>query len=884
MRKHILWVILFFITKLAPAQSLITGRVVSTDKAGVTGMNILVHPKNNPTGIISYAISDAKGNFRLEFTSKDDSVGISTRSLTHRDTTIWIANRNQELKLVLPVHVREIKEVQVNSRPITSKKDTLTYLVSAFAQVKDQSIGDVIGKMPGFEVDPDGKIFYQGNPIQKYYIEGLDLLENRYAIANKNLPHGSVGSVEVLENHQPIKALQSNVFSNGTSLNLKLKKNVAVTGTARTGIGLPWIARDVNITPMLFNAKQQLIASFQSNNIGDDLNTQNNPLQFSNGVLDGMGNLKPELLGITTINKPQIDRQKYLDNNANLLSYNHLLKITSLTELKINAGFYHDQQHESGTKISKYYLSDNEFNLKEIADNHYYSNNLSANFTLTQNATKRYLKNQLSFNRFWDYETGIILNPDKLEQKAETPHTSVSNSFDLLIPHKKNFFRIYSTIDYNNSPQKLSFWPGVFVNEINDGESYLKTVQNFTQEELIGQNFLRFTLSRKPWSFDTEVGLKLELQNQRSFIEKDNQILDADSLNNDYRWSSYELYCNENFRYEKGNLRLGIETPFRLLFYEFKDVYHHSFGPSERFLFSPRFWINYDLNGYWSGSASVRHSKTLGEASQLTQGYIITGYRNMQKRSDKLDDKENFSYSAGLKYKNPVSGFFSSWTWIHNQSNKSLLYKNKLLAGGLFFYEAVEDNNRAISDNVATENSWFNSRRRITFNLKGNYLRSKREYLFNETKGWLQNQTILLQPGIGFNCWKKLGLDYNMKFSLSMQRNMQANTTIIGQTHKFSFYYYPSNNHWLGANLEYYLYGQQQEIKNGEFFTNITYTFKPENSRFQYKIRCSNLLNSSEIVDYIYSDVALFESHYSIRPREIMFTVSFALNQLKSKN
>lgn len=881
MRKHILWVILFFITRLALAQSLITGRVVSTDKAEVPGIIILAHPKNKPDQIVTYSFTDEKGAFRLEYSGKDDSLGISIKSLTHRDTSVYIVNSSQMLNFVVPVQNHEIREFTVNAPAITGRKDAITYLVSKFAQVKDQSIGDVIGKMPGFEVTSEGQVLYQGNPIQKYYIEGMDLLENRYSIANKNLPYQDVGSVEVLENHQHIKALENKIFSNGRSINLKLKKNVAVTGTARTGLGIPWLLRDLNITPMLFNVKQQMIASFQSNNIGDDLNTQNNPLEFSNGVLDGMGNLKPELLRITSINKPQIDRQKYLDNNANLLSYNHLLKITSLTELKINAGFYHDRQHESGTKISKYYLSDNEFNLKEIADNHYYSNNLSANFTLTQNATKRYLKNQLSLNRFWDYETGIILNPDKLEQKAETPHTSVSNSFDLLIPHKKNFFRIYSTIDYNNSPQKLSFWPGVFMNEINDGENYFETVQNFTQEELIGQNYLRFTLSRKPWSVDTEVGVKFEFQNQRSFIEKDNQRINADSLNNDYRWSSYELYCTENFRYEKGNLRLGIETPFRLLFYEFKDVYHQSFGPSERFLFSPRFWVNYDLNGYWAGSASVRHSKNLGDASQLTQGYVITGYRNMQKRSDKLDEKENFSYSAGIKYKNPVSGFFSSWTWIHNQSTKSLLYKNKLLAGGLFFYEAVEDKNHAISDNVATENSWFNSRRRITFNLRGNYLRNKREYLFNETKGWLQNQTILLQPGIGLNCWKKLGLDYNMKFSLSLQKNLQAQTTITGQNHKISFYYYPSNNHWLGANFEYYLYGQQQQLKNGEFFTNITYTFKPENSRFQYKIRCSNLFNSTEIVDYLYSDVALFESHYHIRPREIMFTVSFALNRLK---
>jgi hypothetical protein len=40
---------------------------------------------------------------------------------------------------------------------------------------KRPSIGDVLKEIPGIEVLPDGK--YQGKAINKYYIEGLDLLE-----------------------------------------------------------------------------------------------------------------------------------------------------------------------------------------------------------------------------------------------------------------------------------------------------------------------------------------------------------------------------------------------------------------------------------------------------------------------------------------------------------------------------------------------------------------------------------------------------------------------------------------------------------------------------------------------------------------------------------
>jgi hypothetical protein len=94
-------------------------------------------------------------------------------------------------------------------------------MVNSFSKEQDRSIGDVL-RMPGIEV-PDGKILYQGKAINKYYIEGLDLLEGKYNLANDNLPYQEVSQVQILENHQPIKTLDSLQFSDRTALNIKLK-------------------------------------------------------------------------------------------------------------------------------------------------------------------------------------------------------------------------------------------------------------------------------------------------------------------------------------------------------------------------------------------------------------------------------------------------------------------------------------------------------------------------------------------------------------------------------------------------------------------------------------------------------------------------------------
>ena len=51
--------------------------------------------------------------------------------------------------------------------------------------------------MPGINVDTKGKITYNGKEINKFYIEGQDLLEGKYGIATNGIPQQEVGTVEV---------------------------------------------------------------------------------------------------------------------------------------------------------------------------------------------------------------------------------------------------------------------------------------------------------------------------------------------------------------------------------------------------------------------------------------------------------------------------------------------------------------------------------------------------------------------------------------------------------------------------------------------------------------------------------------------------------------
>lgn len=82
----------------------------------------------------------------------------------------------------------------------------------------------MLKKLPGIKVAENGSVSYQGRAINRFYIEGQDLMGDNYTQATRNMPVNAVRDVEVMEDHQPIKLLQGRKPSESAALNIKLDK------------------------------------------------------------------------------------------------------------------------------------------------------------------------------------------------------------------------------------------------------------------------------------------------------------------------------------------------------------------------------------------------------------------------------------------------------------------------------------------------------------------------------------------------------------------------------------------------------------------------------------------------------------------------------------
>ena len=166
-----------------------------------------------------FVFTDNKGVFSI--IPKADADSLSFRLMGYESRTLPITADFSCVRL--RTKATQLKDVIVEAPDIYARGDTLVFNVAKYANAKDNAIIDVIKRLPGIKVEDDGTIKYQGKPINKFYLDGNDFIGGQYGLATNNISHKDVASVEVMENHQPVKALEGIEFPEEAGINLKLK-------------------------------------------------------------------------------------------------------------------------------------------------------------------------------------------------------------------------------------------------------------------------------------------------------------------------------------------------------------------------------------------------------------------------------------------------------------------------------------------------------------------------------------------------------------------------------------------------------------------------------------------------------------------------------------
>ena len=171
--RYLLLLIASLTSLIAASQTVITGNVTeSQTRTPVDAANVMI---KSPEGkILAFATTDTKGHFSLKISKPTEGMTVNVTVLGYKPYSQKIANESAELEIRLETGFNKLQEVVVRSNKIRERGDTVIYNVGSFARKQDKTIGDVIKRMPGLDVENNGRITYQGVDINKFYIEGSD--------------------------------------------------------------------------------------------------------------------------------------------------------------------------------------------------------------------------------------------------------------------------------------------------------------------------------------------------------------------------------------------------------------------------------------------------------------------------------------------------------------------------------------------------------------------------------------------------------------------------------------------------------------------------------------------------------------------------------------
>jgi hypothetical protein len=280
MKKNAILFCLFTLASLLTySQKKISGTI--NDKTENTAIKnavvMLLTPKDSV--LYKFTRTNDKGDFLFKDVKEGEYI-LMTSHPYFADVVdnIEVKNEDKDLgKLALTSKSKLLQEVIVKSgTPIKIKGDTTVYTADSFKVSANANVEELLKKLPGIQVDRDGKIKAMGETVEKVLVDGEEFFGDDPGMAVKNLRADAVKEVQVFDKKSD-QAEFTGIDDGKTqkTINLKLKedKKKGYFGKLNAAGGLQDKIDDRYNTNAMINAfkgKRKLSAFVITGNTGQD--------------------------------------------------------------------------------------------------------------------------------------------------------------------------------------------------------------------------------------------------------------------------------------------------------------------------------------------------------------------------------------------------------------------------------------------------------------------------------------------------------------------------------------------------------------------------------------------------------------------------------------
>ena len=829
----------------AVSAQILTGTVMGHDGV-LEGASVIALAEGNKT--LAFSITDDNGRYELVIATGKTVESLNISYMGYKKKTILMSEVKNGMTITLEDGDFKLKEVKVKADRIVQHQDTITYSVAGFKQEQDRSIADVISKMPGMEVKDNGQIFYQGKPIDKFYIEGLDLMGNQYGVASSNLSANKVQDVQVLENHQPVKSLRGISFSDQAAVNIVLKDEAKVVWNGVADLGTGYgddFLYDNRLLAMRFNKKFQTLMMYKNNNSGKNIAQEVIDLVT---LLNGHSRSEEGLLHMMQAGNASLSSKRYTFNNSHLLAGNWLWKTGKDSDFRLQGNGFIDKENMRDYTSSTYItLADLPVVTEEqIVTNHRSEWKGEASYQMNGNNT--FVRDNIKGYADFNDSKGLMLLQDQRIDMLIKPHKRyVTNDFELSHTNaQKNVYDFKSYLSYNYLPGQVL--------TINNQTEHLN-LRFFST-----QNSLRFRKRLAKHYLNNQIGADYDSQNIGVAMGNEKEA------DNTYRLSQLYWTPSMSFNFADHKVEGSVKVCYAHQSYRESSSDHILLDPSLRWN-----WKATSLSDF-SARLSYSNSPLMGKAIYDTP--IFTGYRTQRSGRGETDITHTLSVTASYKYTNPISGTFFNIAPIYKRSMGNILYKT-VLNSDIYTMEASEQESTTTTRGVSSRYSKSFGWAKTVLDLSASYMMTDYGLLAMDKVNKGRMHSSVLSFNYSLRPIRVLSLEGKSSAIISKQENRSlknmSSGSITDWNHSLDLHVFPKKGWMISVKNE--LFDSSERSIDVNYFCDLSLSYKSKS--WEIAFDGNNILGTSEFERRILGNTIETYSVTRLRPREFIVKVCF---------
>ncbi|MBK5194723.1 MAG: TonB-dependent receptor [Proteiniphilum sp.] len=825
--------------------------------------------RDDGSNILAYSYSQESGVFSIEFPDTEQQHFLLTTSrLGYAPWQKKVSRQTQKLEIKLQETSTPLREVRITSPPIKQRGDTIDYYMSGFVRPQDRTLADVLARMPGIEVQTDGRVQYEGKPINRFYIENMNLLEQRYSIATKNLSPDDISTVQVYENHEPVKMLRDRSDSEQAALNIKLKEDAKAKWlhTFDFGVGgLPFLY-DANTSLVRFARGNQSMLIGKTNNTGKDIflelkmHTLKPGVVFRPGFPDGI----PDQLSILSVESSFFTRDRARFNESAITSLNQLWRVAKDTDMRFNTnyGFEREKRERS---IETEYRFENQpaIVIKDYTSQTVNWHKLENELAFTANKSDYYLEEKLNANIHWkEALADIETNNHAIRQNLDLPRMHVKNntSFSKLIRdisigagNNTEFTRLPQSLVLT-APEEMPLFTENYIHQTvqyNDGFS---------------DTYITLNYKKRNHSIDIKTGAEWVWQAIESELNPLPEM--QDNFHNSLTWKTARFYAEPSHRlnYRLWTFTSSVSANYMQTYYS---------GEKENYVyFNPRFRVIYEPSGNIRFNAGYAYNLRYGDLNQMKTGYVLKRYNLFSKGIEELQRTAAQNLNWGVFYKN-ISHFFNlHYLGIYSYYRNNLVPANFIREYYNFtWWEYKEKPSTFLVNRLSATKLFTDISLTAGLSLSYNQNRSTME----QQGASIQyiNHSFGMSPSLKWNAKKNLNFDYTMDafFSgVSMNEDPVGNYIPLINHQLYTFWEITGELSLTSALQHYYNKAPGSSVTNLWFADlGVQYIF----NKVTVSLYWTNIFNQKQHITSSYNAVNTITRVDKLRPGEVLVSLRF---------